>query len=408
MRSILRLEPEEDAWLRDCWRPATQGRNPVFGRLDALVDYSSPVWKDMFKFVEPNLTGIGGLHLIPSVEEILSEIVVPLIVAQDAGLRLERLADAANCSTASSWPSSRRSGARGDACALVEPKYELEGIDEQRRLVEYLQDRHGMETVHAYLNELRMKGAEVDDEDARVDLVYRDYSARPVEIEREGVDATPMRTLFRENRVISSIGGELDHKASWEILTDPELAGRHFDEASAAAFSATSCGRGSLSERRTTLPGGDTGDLIGYARDSRETLVLSPRAGTEAMACWWADAVRHGVGAVLTPRSADEELWVVQALAHIPVLEVPTLSEDGSLRPEMYYHVMGICWTPTGSRLSRGPRSARSSTWRSGVDGGGDGGEGLRFTCPGPPPPAGSPTAPIHPGPVRIAPPDDR
>ena len=25
VRSILRLEPEEDAWLRDCWRPAMQG-----------------------------------------------------------------------------------------------------------------------------------------------------------------------------------------------------------------------------------------------------------------------------------------------------------------------------------------------------------------------------------------------
>jgi hypothetical protein len=72
VRGILRLEPEEDAWLRECWSPAMRVRNPVFGRLDALVDYSSPVWKDTFKFVEPNLTGIGGLHLIPSVEEIVA------------------------------------------------------------------------------------------------------------------------------------------------------------------------------------------------------------------------------------------------------------------------------------------------------------------------------------------------
>jgi hypothetical protein len=56
VRAILRLEPEEDAWLRECWSPAMRVRNPVFGRLDALVDYSSPVWKDTFKFIEPNLT----------------------------------------------------------------------------------------------------------------------------------------------------------------------------------------------------------------------------------------------------------------------------------------------------------------------------------------------------------------
>ena len=343
VRSILRLEPEEDAWLRDCWRPAMQGRNPVFGRLDALVDYSSPVWKDTFKFVEPNLTGIGGLHLIPSVEEILSEIVVPLIVAQDAGLRLERLADARELLHGELVAQLEAVGRPGGCVCFVEPKYELEGIDEQRRLVEYLRDRHGMETVHADPSELRMKGAEVYYEDARVDLVYRDYSVLDlVELEREGVDVTPMRTLFRENRVISSIGGELDHKASWEILTDPELAGRHFDEASRRCFQRHILWTRVLSERRTTLPGGDTGDLIGYARDSRETLVLKPSrgyggdgvlVGQTQSATEWEQALDSAL--------ADEELWVVQALAHIPVLEVPTLSEDGSLRPEMYYHVMG-------------------------------------------------------------------
>src|SRR5690242_7219769 len=49
VRAILRLEPEEEAWLRDCWHPGVRARNPVFGRLDALVDYTSPVWKDTFR-----------------------------------------------------------------------------------------------------------------------------------------------------------------------------------------------------------------------------------------------------------------------------------------------------------------------------------------------------------------------
>ena len=42
VRAILRLEPEEDAWLRECWTPAVRARNPVFDRLDALVDYTQP------------------------------------------------------------------------------------------------------------------------------------------------------------------------------------------------------------------------------------------------------------------------------------------------------------------------------------------------------------------------------
>ena len=101
-------------------------------------------------------------------------------------------------------------GRPGGCVCFVEPKYELEGIDEQRRLVEYLRDRHGMETVHADPSELRMKGAEVYYEDARVDLVYRDYSVLDlVELEREGVDVTPMRTL-----VSREPGDQLDRRRS--------------------------------------------------------------------------------------------------------------------------------------------------------------------------------------------------
>jgi hypothetical protein len=314
------------------------------------VDYTSPVWKDTFKFVEPNLTGIGGLHLIPSVEEILSETIVPLLSAQDPGLRLDRLADARELLAAELTAQLAAVGRPGGSVCFVEPKYELEGIDEQRRLVEYLRDRHGMRALHADPSELRMEGGEVTCDGVRVDLVYRDYSVLDlVELEREGVDVTPMRTLFRQNRVVSSIGAELDHKACWEILTDPELAARHFDEASRACFRRHVLWTRVLRDRTTTLPAGDTGDLIAFARRSREALVLKPSRGyggdgvtvgqTLADAAW-----QEALDAAL----ADQELWVVQSLAHIPVLEVPTLTPDGALQPEVYYHVMGYASTPDG------------------------------------------------------------
>ena len=350
VRGILRLEPEEDAWLRDCWRPDARARNPVFGRLDALVDYTSPVWKDTFRFVEPNLTGIGGLHLIPSVEEIIAETIVPLLATQDPGLRLERLTDARELLHEELAAQLDVVGRPGGTVCFVEPKYEMEGIDEQRRLVEYLRDRHGMITLHADPSELRMKGDEVYYEDVRVDLVYRDYSVLDlVELERDGVDVTPMRTLFRENRVVSSIGAELDHKACWELLTDPEIAGRHFDEASRRCFHRHVLWTRVLAERHTTLPDSEAGDLLPFAREARETLVLKPSRGyggdgvvigqTMSPADW-----DHALDAAL----ADQELWVIQSLAHIPVLEVPTLQEDGSLQPEMYYNVMGYASGPAG------------------------------------------------------------
>jgi len=350
VRAILRLEPEEDSWLRQCWTPAMRARNPVFGRLDALVDYSSPVWKDTFKFVEPNLTGIGGLHLIPSVEEILSETIVPLLAAQDPGLRLARLSDARELLQQELAAQLEAVGRPDGTVCFVEPKYELEGIDEQRRLVEYLRVRHGMTTLHADPSELRMRDGEIYYEDVRVDLVYRDYSVLDlVELEREGVDVTPMRTLFRENRVVSSIGAELDHKACWEILTDPEIAARHFDEASRRCFHRHVLWTRVLAERRTTLPDGESGDLLAFAREAREMLVLKPSRG------YGGDGVVIGQtqsdsqwDQALDAALADVELWVLQSLAHIPVLEVPTLAEDGTLRPEMYYHVMGYASGPEG------------------------------------------------------------
>jgi len=343
VRAILRLEPEEDAWLRQCWTPAVRARNPVFGRLDALVDYTSPVWKDTFKFVEPNLTGIGGLHLIPSVEEILSETIVPLLTAQDPGLRLERLSDARELLQQELAAQLEAVGRPNGTVCFVEPKYELEGIDEQRRLVEYLRVRHGMTTLHADPSELRMHDGEIYYEDVRVDLVYRDYSVLDlVELEREGVDVTPMRTLFRENRVVSSIGAELDHKACWEILTDPEIAARHFDETSRRCFQRHVLWTRVLAERRTTLPDGESGDLLAFAREAREMLVLKPSRGYGGDGVVIGQTLSDGQWEqALDAALADVELWVLQSLAHIPVLEVPTLAEDGTLRPEMYYHVMG-------------------------------------------------------------------
>jgi hypothetical protein len=49
VHDLLRLDPVEDEWLRSCWTPAVQARIPVFDRLDCMVDYASPIWKDTLR-----------------------------------------------------------------------------------------------------------------------------------------------------------------------------------------------------------------------------------------------------------------------------------------------------------------------------------------------------------------------
>jgi hypothetical protein len=344
VREPLRLYPEEEEWLRTCWGAAQRERNPMFTRLDAMIDYPNPMWKETLWFVEPNLTGIGGVYLIPTIEEIVAEEIVPLLRQQDPALDLRRLSDARELLFGEVSHQLAATGRQGRCLCFVEPKYEGEGIDEQRSLVEYFRARHGFDAVHADPAELRMEGDEVRYEDHVVDLVYRDYSVLDlVELEAQGVSVEPMRRLFRENRVISSIGAELDQKSCWEIFTDPALTERYFSEAERSVFRRHILWTRLLAERRTQLPGGDDGNLLEYTRREQETLVLKPNRG------YGGDGVT--IGHTLTRADweraievalKDEERWVVQRLAAIPVVEFPTLGDDGTLHPEPFYTVMGF------------------------------------------------------------------
>jgi hypothetical protein len=350
VREALRLHPEEEGWLRSCWGPSHRMRNPVFGRLDAMIDYPNPMWKETLWFVEANLNGVGGIYLIPAIEEIVEAEIVPLLCAQDPGLRLRRLADARDLLLREITDQLAATGRRGNCICFVEPKYEGEGIDEQRSLVEFFRAHHGLDTVHADPAELRLVGGEVRYEDHVIDLVYRDYSVLDlVELQSEGVDVEPMRRLFRENRVISSIGAELDQKSCWEVFTDPLLADRYFTDEERGVFRRHILWTRILGDRRTQLPGGEEGDLLEYTRREQETLVLKPNRGYGGEGV----TIGHTLSRAEWERAidvalADEERWVAQRLAGIPVVEFPTLGPDGVLAPEPFYTVMGFAPGPDG------------------------------------------------------------
>ncbi|MBA3893475.1 MAG: hypothetical protein H0X69_07235 [Gemmatimonadales bacterium] len=350
VHDLLRLDPVEDEWLHACWTPAVKARNPVFDRLDCMVDYASPIWKDTLRFVEPNLTGVGGLYLVPAVEEVVEEAVVPLLVSQDPGIRLTRLLDARTLLLHELMEHLEVVGRPGGTICLVEPKYELEGIDEQRRLAEYFGRRHGIRVLHADPSELRMKGDEVYCGDRQVDLVYRDYAVLDlVELAAGGMDPEPMRRLFRENRVVSSITAELDCKSCFEVLTDPVLSERYYSEEERRVFQHHVLWTRVVGDRKTSLPSGEVGDLLEFARREREWLVLKPSRGYGGDGVLLGQTVGEGEWvSALDAALADEELWVVQRLAQIPVVEVPTLTTDGTLHPEAFYHVMGFASSDSG------------------------------------------------------------
>jgi len=350
VRDVLRITPDEEKWLWDCWGPSQRENNPIFGRLDAMVDFISPMWKDSLRYVEPNMTGVGGLHLVPTCERIVADLVLPILRELDPDLRLEIGQDIRELLMQDVLDHMQAIGRSGRNICFVEPKYAGSGPDEQEALAEYYHQRYGMKIMHADPRELTLEKGEVRYNDAVVDLAYRDYSVVDLlQLEKEGISTEPMRVLFKQNRIISSIAAELDQKSCWEILTDPQFTQKYFSADERQVFRRHILWTRILSDRQTLLPVGHSGDLLEYVQQAQETLVLKPNR----------DYGGHGVtiGHLLPQRNweaeidkalADGERWVVQQLASIPVSEFPVLGPDGKLHIEPFYTVMGFAPTKDG------------------------------------------------------------
>jgi hypothetical protein len=350
VREVVPLSPPEEKWLWDTWGPSHRDANPVFGRLDAMVDFTSPVWKDTLEFVEPNLSGVGGIHLIPSCEHVLEEVVVPSVRALAPDVDIESGLDLREMFIQEMLDHLENIGHSGRNICFVEPKYAGDGPDELAVLADYFHRTRGLTVVHADPAELYLKEGEVWYEDTPVDLAYRDYEVRDlIELEDdEGQDMRPMKTLFRANRMVSSMAGDFDHKSCWEVLTDPQFA-KYWSADERRYFRRHVLWTRLLSDRRTTDPEGETVNLLDYVRHNQERLVLKPNRS------YGGDRVVIGPSvseaeweATIQEAQTGEEAFVAQRLARINVSEFPIVTPDGSVSFEPFYLVMGFAPTKYG------------------------------------------------------------
>ena len=252
VRRTLALDAEEAGWLTDLWSERHGRNNPIYGRLDAVCDFSSPDWRDGLAFLEPNLSGVGGIHYGPVVEQLVMRDVVPAMQRYDPALRLELPRDQRELFVQALIEHAESIARPLKTLAFVEPKYERSGPDEQRVLAGFIESKYGIAVVHVDPRELALDAREVRAQGRVVDLVYRDYEVRDlIALERTGIDMAPMRRLFAENRVVSSIAGDFDHKSCWELLTDSTLAQRHFSPEECRLFDKHVLWTRVLRQRRT-------------------------------------------------------------------------------------------------------------------------------------------------------------
>lgn len=350
VRDVLRLPPAEEEWLWKSWGPSHRENNPIFGRLDAMVDFISPMWKDTLRYVEPNMSGVGGLHLVPTCERIVADVVFPVLEAHDPDLRLEVGRDIRDLLMQEVLDHAQAIGRPAKTLCFVEPKYAGSGPDEQEAVASYYHERYGMKVLHADPAELTLSKGEVCFDGVAIDLAYRDYQVSDLlELEKTGVDVTPMRVLFQQNRMISSIAGELDQKSCWEILTDPQFTQKYFSADERRIFRRHILWTRLLADRQTLLPVGRSGDLLEYVRRENETLVLKPNRAYGGSGVIIGHLLTQPEWeAALEKALADSERWVVQQVATIPVSEFPVLGPDGRPHVEPFYTVMGFAPTTYG------------------------------------------------------------
>jgi carboxypeptidase Taq len=354
VRRVMRLGVEEEAFLKDAWEALAGGQNALYGRLDAVCDFSGARWQDSLQFIEPNLSGVGGIQLGPLADSLVMRDIVPTILAHDPGLSIELPRDQRDLFLQVLLDHGAAAGRRGRNICLVEPKYAAEGPDEQSALARYFQERHGITVVHADPLELRLDGDEVWYENTCVDIAYRDYEMRDLlELERDsGQRLDAMRALFRQNRIVSSAGGDFDHKSCWELLTDEVISRRYFSNEERLLFRRHILWTRVVAARNTTLPDG-TGDLPAYIRARREELVLKPNrnyggTGVHMGSLTPPDLWEELLVEALAKQDDPNESWVVQSVANLPVHEFPVVADDGRAHYEPFYSVMGFAPTDNG------------------------------------------------------------
>jgi diaminobutyrate-2-oxoglutarate transaminase len=176
-----------------------------------------------------------------------------------------------------------------------------------------------------------------------IDLIYRNMElADFVALERDGHDMRAVRAAFKQNRVLSGLAGDFDHKSTWEVLTSKKT--RHLiDPADRAFLRRHLLWTRLVRETRTEGPDGKMVELIPYIRTHQKSLVLKPNraCGGEGVtlgpllpATKWKKALERAL--------AEPGAWVVQRFHKGTQKHFPRRRNDH----EPYFVTYGVVSSP--------------------------------------------------------------
>jgi uncharacterized circularly permuted ATP-grasp superfamily protein len=228
--------------------------------------------------------------------------------------------------------------------AFVEDSTLTEGITEGQFIVDYLR-ASGLDAALADPRDLYMKGGEIYFRDTVIDVIYRNFELSDLmEIDAAGDDVTAMKCAFQENRVISSLLGDFDHKSMWEALASGSFD-RYFSSEDASLLKKHLLWTRVVKERRTIGPEGLEVDLLPFALKNKDILVLKPNRLFGGSGVTIGKTTGDGVWEALLNEALKEESgWVLQKYCE-PERYVFPLFEKGTLAFEEHNIVYGLSST---------------------------------------------------------------
>jgi hypothetical protein len=347
-REILPLSAIEDDWLQRYRRTDLRFGNKrgerIICRLDALARFDGSGWQKTLKFLEPNVVGIGGMRYSPNAEEVMLDRVVPALTDADDEMALEHNFDPRALLMDDLLEHARALGvSEKPTIAFVDDKSLYKHGGEFSHLVPYL-NQLGHSCIYADPRELELSSeGHVVCEGRRVHVMYRFLEIRELaDIEAAGHDLRAMHAAFAQGMVVPTAGGDLEHKSSFEVLTNP-LFRAGFTSEQLAVFKAHVLWTRLLFERKTTGPDGTELDLVRHAREHKERLVLKPNRayGGEGVVIGECAGESEWQGAI-DAAMREPKSHVVQELSPPDIERFPQINAGGDVELVPLFAAVGF------------------------------------------------------------------
>lgn len=350
IREIFPFEENEKRWIIDTLKSPAVRRGPgaIFSRWDANTSFHGKKWPEDFVFFENNGVGVGGVWYCPVGEEILLETVIPALRKLDPGLALEKNHDARYLLMKFLVRHGKALGRKNPLIALMIDRSEYQNFVEFVRLEKFFGKR-GVRAVVADPRAFESRRGEIYHQGRKIDVIYRDTTVQEfAALEKKGANLAALRLAFLKNRIVSSIGGEFDHKSLFEFFTNPAF-GKYFTQAESLLLSKHILWTRMLREIKTEGPQGRPIDLIPFIRKNKNRFVIKPNRlfggegvliGAQASQSQWETHIGQGLA-----KPGDK---VVQAHGTVYKKRFPVLKNGTLVASDQFYVNTGFISTADG------------------------------------------------------------